>query len=137
MLRLTGAVPDLAAGEARIAQVLDDGRALAKFRQLVAAHGGDPAVCDDPEAVLPRAKVVQPLLAWEGGVVASMDALQVGMAAVHLGAGRNRAEDHVDPSVGFVLAKKPGDYVEVMGMVVAAIHRDAKGRCLRAMRDED
>ena len=44
--RLTGAVPDLAAGEARIAQVLDDGRALAKFRQLVAAHGGDPAVCD-------------------------------------------------------------------------------------------
>ena len=53
--------------------------------------------------------------------MASMDALQVGMAAVHLGAGRNRAEDHVDPSVGFVLAKKPGDYVEV-GDVLAWVH---------------
>ena len=40
-----------------------------------------------------------------------MDALQIGVAAVHLGAGRNTAADTVDPAVGFVLAKKPGDPV--------------------------
>jgi len=121
MLRLTGVVPDLPTGEARIAQALDDGSALAKFRQLVAAHGGDPAVCDHPEAVLPCAPVVVPLRAWESGTVVSMDALQVGVAAVHLGAGRNRASDDVDARVGFVLEKKPGDAVQA-GDVLAWVH---------------
>lgn len=134
MLRLTGAAPDLAAGEARIAAVLDNGQALDVFRKLVAAHGGNPAVCDDPLAVLPQAEVVQPLRAWQSGVVASMDALQVGMAAVHLGAGRNRAEDHVDPSVGFVLAKKPGDRVEA-GEVLAWVHAASEPKAAAAAEE--
>ena len=111
MLRLCSVAATLAEGEAQIAAALDDGRALAKFRALVAAHGGDPRVCDDPQGVLPRAPLVTPLLAWQDGIVQRMDALQVGVAAVHLGAGRNTAADAVDPAVGFVLAKKPGDSV--------------------------
>ncbi len=111
MLRLCGAASTLADGEAQIAAALDDGRALAKFRALVTAHGGDPRVCDDPQGVLPRAPLVTPLLAWQDGIVQRMDALQIGVAAVHLGAGRNTAADTVDPAVGFVLAKKPGDPV--------------------------
>jgi thymidine phosphorylase len=121
MLRLSGVVPSLEQGEARIAAALDDGSALARFRQLVVAHGGDPRVCDDPEAVLPRAPVIVPLAAWTSGIVSRMDALQVGLAAVRLGAGRNRAEDKVDPRVGFVLAKKPGDPV-VQGDPLVYVH---------------
>ena len=121
MLRLTGVAPDLQSGEARIAAALDDASALAVFRALVAAQGGDPAVCDDPEAVLPRAPLILPLRAWDDGVVASMDALGVGLAAVHLGAGRNRAEDGIDPAVGFVLERRPGDAVQ-RGDVVAWVH---------------
>ena len=79
MLRLAGVVPDLATGEARIAQSLDDGSALEKFRQIVIAHGGDPRVVDTPEEVLPKAPIVEPLLAWDDGVVGAMDALQVGL----------------------------------------------------------
>lgn len=111
MLRLCGVAPTLTAGEAAIAAALDDGRALAKFRALVAAHGGDPRVCDAPEDVLPRAPLVTPLLAWQDGIVQQMDAWQIGVAAVHLGAGRNTAADAIDPAVGFVLARKPGDRV--------------------------
>lgn len=121
MLRLGGVVKTLADGEARIAESLDDGRALAKFRTLVAAHGGDPAVCDAPGQVLPRAPVHTTLDAWQDGVVARMDALAVGLAAVHLGAGRNTAADPVDPAVGFVLAKKPGDRVQA-GEPLVHIH---------------
>ncbi len=111
MLRLCGVATSLEDGEARIAASLDDGSALQKFRVLVSAHGGDARVCDTPEAVLPQAPLVTPLLAWQDGIVTRMDALQIGLAAVHLGAGRNTAADKVDPAVGFVLAKKPGDAV--------------------------
>ena len=121
MLRLAGVAPDLAAGEARIAAVLGSGAALEKFRALVAAHGGDPRVCDTPEAVLPRAAHVVPLCADATGVVQSMDALAIGLAAVRLGAGRNRADDVIDPAVGFVLHAKPGDAID-RGQPLVTIH---------------
>ena len=121
MLRLAGKVATLQEGEARIAEVLDNGKALERFGQIVAAQGGDPRVCQDPWGVLPRAPIVEPLLATAAGTVLSLDALEVGLAAVRLGAGRNRAEDKVDPAVGFALRKKPGDAVQV-GDVLAEIH---------------
>lgn len=134
MLRLSGVVASLEAGEARIARALDDGSALARFRQLVVAHGGDPRVCEDPEAVLPRAPIVVPLLAWRAGVVARMQALEVGLAAVRLGAGRNRAADLIDPSVGFVLAKKPGDAV-LVGEPLAFVHAASSEKAAAALVD--
>jgi pyrimidine-nucleoside phosphorylase len=121
MLRLAGRVATLEQGEAMIAAVLDDGRALAKFREIVATQGGDPRVCDEPEAVLPHAPVIVPLRADRGGTVLGLDALQVGLAAVRLGAGRNRTEDPIDPAVGMILRKKPGDTVH-KGDVLAEIH---------------
>ena len=129
MLRLCGVAPTLAEGESRIAEVLDDGRALARFRALVVAHGGDPAVCDDPQAILPQAKVRVPLKAWRSGTVLRMDALGYGLAAVRLGAGRDRAEDEVDPAVGFVLERRAGDRVSE-GDVLCQVHAadDAKAQ---------
>ena len=134
MLRLGGVVTTLAEGEARIAAALDDGRALAKFRELVAAHGGDPRVCDEPEAVLARAPLVTPLLAWQAGVVQQMDALQYGLAAVRLGAGRNTAADAIDHAVGFVLAKKPGDAVQE-GDVLVYVHARTSAQTQAALAE--
>jgi pyrimidine-nucleoside phosphorylase len=121
MLRLAGVVDSLVEGELRIARVLASGEALAKFRALVEAQGGDPQVCDDPRAVLPKAPVVERLVAWRGGFVTKMDALQYGLAAVHMGAGRAKAKDGVDPRVGFVLIRKPGDQVEA-GEPLVEVH---------------
>lgn len=121
MLRLAGKADTLEDAEAQIAAVLDNGMALAKFREIVAAQGGDPRVCDDPQGVLAAAPLVVPLQARHAGTVLGLDALGVGLAAVRLGAGRNRSEDAVDPAVGFVLHKKPGDSVAV-GDVLAVIH---------------
>lgn len=133
MLRLAGKAATLEMGEAKIAEALDNGAALQVFRKLVLAHGGDPRVCDAPEDVLPRAPVVTPLHAWASGHIVRMDALQVGLAAVHLGAGRNTSADVVDHSVGFVLAKQPGAAIE-QGEILAWIHaKDADSAALAAV----
>ncbi|MBI5610442.1 MAG: thymidine phosphorylase [Deltaproteobacteria bacterium] len=121
MLRLAGRVATLAEGEAAIAAVLDNGAALGKFREMVQAQGGDPRVADDPWSVLERAPVVLPLRADGAGTVLALDALQVGLAAVRLGAGRNRSEDEVDMAVGFILHKKPGSHF-LPGEIMAEIH---------------
>ena len=121
MLVLAGFADDAATGQALIARTLDDGSALAVFRRVVAAQGGDPDVCDAPERVLPQAARRIPLPAPRAGVVHALEADEVGMAALVLGAGRRTKEDVLDPAAGIVLACKPGDRVAA-GQPLAELH---------------
>lgn len=133
MLCLAGVAQSLAEGEERIAKALDDGSALARFAEVVKAHGGDPRVTEAPDQVLPKAPIVRPLLAWQAGVLARQDALAVGLAAVRLGAGRNTAADVIDPAVGFVLCKKPGDAVQ-RGEPLAFVHARTESAAIVALQ---
>lgn len=84
------------------AAALRGGAALERFRQMVAAQGGDPGVADDP-ARLPVARRVWDVLWPEDGAagyVAGVDARRVAGAANCLGAGRRREDAGVDPAVG-------------------------------------
>ena len=108
MLHLAGVAGSPEQGEERIGASLDDGSALAKFAEMVQAQGGDPRLAEDP-GLLPSAPVVHTMRADRAGTIKTMDALRFGLAAVRLGAGRNRASDSVDPRVGFVLRARPGD----------------------------
>jgi len=98
MLALAGIAADPAAA-------LADGRALAKFRQMVAAQGGDP------DAPLPSAAHARRVAADASGWLLRLDALAVGTAAWRLGAGRARKEDPVSPGAGVLCLAKPGDPV--------------------------
>lgn len=109
MLYLGGGVADLAAARALAEEALASGRALAKLAELVEAQGGDARVAEDPAAVLTAAPVVRPVPADRGGFVAQVDAEQVGLATMGLGAGRERKGDAIDHRVGIVLHKKVGD----------------------------
>jgi pyrimidine-nucleoside phosphorylase len=121
--RTTGVQEEEALAQA--AAALDGGAALERFRDMVAAQGGDPRVVDDPEGVLPRAPVREPLLADRSGVVAAYAAEDVGLASVALGAGRRRKGDPIDPAVGIVVRPKVGDRVEA-GEPIGEVHaRDA------------
>ena len=131
MLRLAGAVGSLAEGERRIGTALDDGSALEVFRRAVTAHGGDPRVVDDPRGILPAAPFVRPVLAPRHGTLVALDAYEVALAALRLGAGRLRKEDLIDPSVGYVLAAKPGDEV-VAGEPLAFVHARSEAEAERA-----
>ena len=119
MLALAG----IADGAARIARALDDGSALAVFRRIVAAQGGDPRVCDAPDEVLPRARATTVVAAPAQGAVAAIDSEAIGIAGVWLGAGRRTKEDAIDPSAGVVLAAQVGERVAA-GAPLAVIHHD-------------
>ena len=123
MLALAGVVPDAGAGQARIARALDDGSALARLREVVEAQGGDPAVCDRPEQVLPRARRQVPIAAPRAGAVSAMLAEDLGMAALVLGAGRRTKDDAIDAAAGFELLCRVGDRVEA-GQPLALLHTD-------------
>jgi pyrimidine-nucleoside phosphorylase/thymidine phosphorylase len=91
-------------------RTLDDGSALARFRRMVAAQGGDPRTVDDLGRLpQPRRRIDIP--APRGGFVQSLAARPIGQATMLLGAGRARVESTIDPAVGVLLHKKTGDPV--------------------------
>lgn len=108
MLLLAGKAGDLAEAKGMVTAVYQNGAALEKFRQLVAAQGGDPAPVDKPD-LLPQAALVEPIPAPRYGVIAAMDTAQIGWASVHLGGGRLVKTDKIDHAVGFVFPAKVGD----------------------------
>ena len=93
-LALAGQMLRLAGLDADPAAALADGRALERFRAMVAAQGGDP------DAPLPRAAHAEAVTAPQAGWMQRLDARAVGVAAWRLGAGRARKEDPVDPAAG-------------------------------------
>jgi pyrimidine-nucleoside phosphorylase len=95
--------------------------ALDRLRRMVAAQGGDPRVCDDPDAVLPSAPVQLPVPATRAGTLHALPARAVGELAALLGAGRARTQDDVDPAVGIELRVEVGDTV-VAGEPLAVVH---------------
>jgi pyrimidine-nucleoside phosphorylase len=109
------------AARRRAERVIDDGTALERFRELVAAQGGDPSVVDDPASVLPAAPVVHHVASEAGGILVEVDAEGLGRASGALGAGRARRGDRIDPAVGIVLRPEIGDDIAA-GDEVAVVH---------------
>jgi len=142
MLVLGGQAKDEAAARARLAAVMKDGSAEAKLCELVKAQGGDPAAIRDLSK-LPRAKQTVAVGAPRAGFVAAIDSEAVGLAAMALGAGRERSTDAIDPAVGFMIEKKVGDAVKAGEPLVTVHYNDAKrlddvkARLLRAWRIDD
>jgi pyrimidine-nucleoside phosphorylase len=114
MLVLAGAAKTAPEARTRLQQSVVSGAALAKFREMVAAQGGDAGVADDPTK-LPQARSVTAVNAPSPGFVTDVDALGVALAALHLGAGRAKAEDKIDPAVGIADLVKIGDPVKAGG----------------------
>lgn len=131
MLGLAGK-GDAAACRAMAEQAIESGAALAKFREMVAAQGGDPSVADHPDR-LPVASVQAPYCARQRGILRHVISDQLGMASMVLGAGRRTKEEAIDPSAGIVLLKKPGDPVEA-GEPIAMLHTADAGKLAESAR---
>lgn len=99
------------------AAVLASGRAYEVWRRMISAQGGDP------DAPLPKPAHVHVIEAARSGVVSTLDAYAVGVAAWRLGAGRARKEDPVQAAAGVLCHAKPGDQVSA-GDPVLELHTD-------------
>ncbi|MCT2898629.1 pyrimidine-nucleoside phosphorylase [Lentilactobacillus buchneri] len=99
-------------GQQKCTAVIHNGQALERLRAMIADQGGDPAVIDDPEHVLPQAQFKIDLPAPSSGVVSKIVADEIGIASMLLGGGRQKADDQLDYAVGIMLHKKIGDQVK-------------------------
>jgi pyrimidine-nucleoside phosphorylase len=116
LLALSDLGIDEVEGRRRAEAAVADGSAEATWRRWIEAQGGTA-----DETALPTASVVRELVAPVAGFVSKLSAIDVGNAAVHLGAGRRTKDDTIDHSVGIVVRAKRGDYVEV-GQTLAEVH---------------
>jgi pyrimidine-nucleoside phosphorylase len=128
MLCLTEPAPGWDKQWTRLERAIEDGSGLQRFEAMIRGQGGDPRVVSEPKR-LPqpgaRHQVVAPVDGW----VNAIDARAVGRALVGLGGGRRKAEDGIDPSVGFFLHRRVGDSVkrgEALVTVLGATDASAK-----------
>ena len=133
MLHLAGQAENVKAGQILAEKALANGSALEKFRALVAAQGGNLAYVDEPNK-LPAATMTQAVEAEDDGFLARMDAINIGKAAVMLGAGRERKNDPIDLAVGIVVHQKVGARIRV-GDPLFTIHANNTEN-LKAAREE-
>ncbi|MCU6795909.1 pyrimidine-nucleoside phosphorylase [Paenibacillus sp. WQ 127069] len=110
MVVLGGKAATYDEAKVKVTELLHNGSALAKLKQLVGAQGGNEAIIDSPE-LLVSAPYQVPVMAAEDGTVSRIDAEALGVTAMLLGAGRATKEDQIDLAVGMVLRKKVGDSV--------------------------
>src|SRR4051794_32450699 len=108
------------------ADALADGRAMDAWKRMIAAQGGDA------DATLPVARETEDVLAEQDGVLTTLDAYAVGIAAWRLGAGRARKEDPVQAGAGVVWHARPGDEVRE-GAPLLPLHTDQPHRFERAL----
>ncbi len=132
MLVLAGLEKEEDKATVRLERLLDGGQALERFRQWVAAQGGDPRVADE-STLMEVSGESEVLRAEGGGYLARMNVREIGVAANLLGAGRLRASDSVDLAVGIDVPAKIGDRIDA-GQPLAVIHHRG-GRGLAEARE--
>jgi pyrimidine-nucleoside phosphorylase len=123
MLVLGGKAATISEAREKLQKAVADGSAVRKLKEIVWAQGGDPRAIDD-YGLLPRARSTMDVAAARDGFVTAIDTEGVGLAAVALGAGRQRVDSPIDPAVGFTLLRKVGEPVKAGEPVVRVHYND-------------
>jgi pyrimidine-nucleoside phosphorylase len=126
MLLLGGRAKDAQDARQQLEATVRSGAAIRKFQEIVERQRGNPQAVVDV-SLLPRARHRVDVLSPSDGFVTAIHAEAVGLAAVTLGAGRERMDDVVDPGVGFTLQAKVGDVVRA-GQPLATVHYNSENR---------
>ena len=137
ILLIAGIAKDIEDAKALAIKAMNDGSGLEKLRQMIICQGGDGNVVDDYSIFKEASEIVE--LTYDGQnnlYVESINALEIGQAAMILGAGRLTKEDVIDHSVGIVINKKVGDTLN-NGDLIATIYSNGKNteECINRVLD--
>ncbi len=133
ILTLGGMAKDNDEARKMLQNAVDSGAALAKLGDFIEGQGGDRNDTVDTSR-LPMAKAIYEAKSTAAGYVAHIEADEVGLVSMHLGGGRATKDSEIDLSVGVILRKKVGEYVEV-GEVLAEIHAASDDAAARAAEE--
>lgn len=103
-----------------LSELIKSGKAIEKLKELVKIQGGNPEVIDNPE-LLPKAKNHIEVKSSEDGYITAIEAENIGIAAMLLGAGRKTKEDTIDFAAGITIVKKVGEKVN-QGDTLCVLH---------------
>ena len=125
MLKLGRAAKNYEEGRNRLEKILKEGTGFNKFKEMIAAQGGNLEIIDNPE-LLPLAKYSTKIKAEISGYVQKIDSRLVGESAMLLGAGREKKESEIDLSVGIILKKKVGSKVKINEDLAEVYYNDSE-----------
>ena len=123
---VTGGVADsIAQARGNLERAIASGKAAEVFARMVSALGGPADLLEMPEKHLAHARVVHEIQGQRHGIVTRIDTRAIGVAVVALGGGRMRAQDAIDPSVGFSRLAGIGDEISFRQPLALVHARDA------------
>jgi pyrimidine-nucleoside phosphorylase len=132
MLKLAKKADTLEQGIAMLDELIENGKAAEKFKEIIARQGGDKRVVDDLN-YLPLAKNIIEVKAETSGYVNKIKTQQIGHSAMILGAGRETKQSEIDLTVGMVLKKRVGEIVN-KGDVLAEFYINDESKFEEAKR---
>ncbi|MBB6624531.1 pyrimidine-nucleoside phosphorylase [Clostridium gasigenes] len=130
MLKLGNIEVDVEKGRKLLEELLANGKALSKLRELVVNQGGDPAVIDNPKKFT-ISPLIHEVKSPKEGYVFDLDAEKVGISSLITGAGRETKADNIDHGAGILLKIKMGDYVK-KGDVLATLYSSHENLFVKA-----
>jgi len=126
MLVLANVAPDIDSAKTDLQNAIVTGKAATCFQRIIEAQGGNPGVVDDP-AALPQAAECELYAAPRRGFISRVEPKTIGRGIIEMRGGRTRVDDVIDPSVGFVITARPGDWVEAGEPLATIFARDRSG----------
>lgn len=130
MLKLGNIEVDVEKGRKLLEELLANGKALSKLRELVVNQGGDPTVIDNPKKFT-ISPLIHEVKSPKEGYVFDLDAEKVGISSLITGAGRETKADNIDHGAGILLKIKMGDYVK-KGDVLATLYSSHENLFVKA-----
>ncbi|MBX2975858.1 MAG: thymidine phosphorylase [Ignavibacteriaceae bacterium] len=126
MIYLGGKASSITEGIKISKELVANGKAFEKFLQMVELQGGDTGVLLNPERY-PKSKYIREVKATQSGYLNKIDTYQIGVAAIELGAGREKIDDAIDPKAGIIFHPKIGERIS-KGDIIAEVFTDRKGK---------
>ncbi len=126
MVMLGGKAKTIDEGIVKCKETIENGKAFQKFLEMVERQGGDISFIQDLTKY-PKSKFTKEIKSEANGFIVNIDALEVGMTGIQIGAGRMKVDDLIDMKAGIYFYKKVGDSV-ITGDTIAVIYCDDNGK---------